>query len=607
MQIPKTSKKNVFFFMITLVLFNISFLVISSHVFGEEVSEVITTDTMFDGDLELSGNTTLTVKNCTYTVTGSTILKDEARLLLYNATFNTQGLGLFDFSLLRIESSTYSYGIKAHGYSMVTIIASDLPVIGENQLIELNDASLLRATDSTSLHVFVVANDQATVSITRCGPDINIQTGTGSSVVEVRESLITGLGAFGNSQINAINATLGDVFVAHQGVFIAESCFIVDRIGYYDHNSRILLSDCWVSYLIDGIIYHDQSLTLSGEDVMVGNYSTGVELINSNVTETDFILFLLGENGQYHLNDLTSDVLRVLVESSNVTAEALNMDDLVFYIGREASLYVRDSTFNRVISQATWGLILENCHINSIVFGDEMIQLLRIVNSTIVTSSGPAVFGGWATYAVIDSSMIRSDDVEVPDMLIFYINQLLLLDSSNIELEGEMGVNIVLYDSDITFSNLQIENLHNNLNSSKVKLVNDAQYTKYTTQPPNLVVKKIKVTPKRIKPGEFYTVSADVSNEGELLGDDLFVLYVDGEAVDEENLSLAGGKSKTLSFTLNEDRLGKHVVRLVDAEKRFVVSKLGLIEALLYTYGPVVGVTALLIGVVLYLKIFRRN
>jgi len=607
MQNHNVNEKNMVFLMIfCLVVFNFSFLITPSLVFGEEVSEVITTDTVHEGDLELTGNMTLSVRNCSYNVTGSTTLKDQARLMLYNATFNTWGLELQDFSLLRMEYSNYSWGLRANGYSMITIIGSYLTRLDENQLIELNDASLLRVTDSTSLHVNIISNDQSDVGITRCGPNINIQTGMGSSLVDVRESLITGLTVFGNSQVGAANSTLGDVYVANQGVFIAESCFIGNSIGYYDYHSRIILSDCWVRYLIDGIIYQDQSLTLSGEDIMLGNYSTGVELINCNVTETDYVLFLLGEDGQYHLDDLTSDVLRALIESSNVTAEALNLDDFVFYIGREASLYVWDSTFNRVIGQATWALILENCRANSILFGDEMIQLLRIFNSTIVSSSGPAVFGGWLTDAVIYSSVIRSDD-EVPDMLVFYLNRLILRDSSEIELGGEMGVKIELYDSDVTFSNLQIEYLHNNLNSSRVRLVNDANYSKYSTQPPNLVVKEIKIDPKRTKPRESCTVSAEVSNEGELLGVDTFVLYVDGEAVDEKELSLAGGASKTIKFTLAEDRLGKHVVSVGDAEKRFVVSKLGLIEALLFTYGPVVGVAALLIGAVLYLKMFRRN
>ena len=608
---------------ICLVIFDISFLIIPSHVFGEEVSEVITTDAVFEGDLVLSGNVTtdavfegdlvlsgnatLTVRDCVYNVTGFTTLKDQARLMLYNATFITDGLELQDFSLVRMESSTYGWGIKASGYTMITIVSSHFPTTDENQLIELNDASMLRVTDSMLLHLNVLANDQSDVTFARCGPDINIQTSTGSSLVDVRESFITGLTVFGGSQVYAANSTLGDVFVAYQGVFIAESCLIINRIGYYDYNSRILLSDCWVRYLIDGIIYRDQSLTLSGEDIRIGNYSTGAELIDCNVTETDFILFLLGEEGKYHLDNLTSDVLRVLIESGNVTAEALNVDDLVFYIGRESSLYVWDSTFNRVIGQATWALILENCKVDSIIFSDEMIQLLRIFNSTIVASSGPAIFGGWLTDAVIDSSTIRTDDAEYPDMLIIYLNQLILRDSSEIELQGEMGVKVELYDSDITLSNVQIESLHNNLNSSRVRLMNDANYSKYTTKPPNLVVKNIKVDPKRIKPGEQCTVSAEVFNEGELLGVEVFVLYVDGEAVNEKNLSLAGGASKTLSFTMSEDGLGKHVVRLGDAEKGFVVSKLGLIEALIYAYGPVVGVAVLLIGVVLFLKGFRRN
>lgn len=608
MQNHRADKKNKFFFLIIcLVVFNVSFLIIPSHAFGEEFSEVITTDAVFEGDLELSGNASLTVRDCVYNVTGSTTLKDQARLMLYNATFITDGLELQDFSLLRMESSIYGWGIKASGYSMITIVGSYLPPANENQLIELSGASLLGVTDSMLLHLNIVANDQSDVSFTRCGPDINIQTGMGSSLVDVRESSITSLTAFGSSQVSAANSSLGDVFVAYQGVFIAESCFILNSIGYYDYHSRILLSDCWVRYLIDGIIYQDQSLTLSGEDIRIGNFSTGAELIDCNVTETDFILFLLGEEGKYHLDDLTSDVLRVLIESGNVTAEALNVDDLVFYIGRESSLYVWDSTFNRVIGQATWALILENCKVDSIIFSDEMIQLLRIFNSTIVASSGPAIFGGWLTDAVIDSSTIRTDDPDYPDMLVIYLNRLTLRDSSEIELQGEMGVKVELYDSDITVSNMVIESLHNNLNSSRVRLVNDANYSKYTTQPPNLVVKGIKIDPKRIKPGGSCTVSAEAFNEGELLGFDTFVLYVDGEAVDEKELSLAGGASKTIKFTMTEDRLGKHVVRVGDAEKRLIVSKLGLIEALLFTYGPVVGVAALLIGAVLYLKMFRRN
>ena len=607
MQIRKTYVRNVFFFMIIcLTLFNISFSLIPSIVLGEEISEVITTDTVYEGDLELSGNSTLTIENCIYNVTGSTTIRDQARLILINATFNTMGLELYDSSLLKMASSTYGWGIKAHGYSMVTIIGSSLPPVYGPQFIELNDASLLRASDSASLYMFVVANDQSDVGLTRCGPDINIQTGQGSSLVGVRESMINGLTVFGNSQVYAANSILGDVFVAHQGLFIAESSVIVNSIGYYDYHSTILLSDSQVNYLIDGIIYEDQSLAFSGENIMIGNYSTGVELINCNVTETKYILFLLGEDGQYHLRDLTSDVLRVLVESSNVTAEAINSDDLVFFIGREASLYIRDSTFNVVIAQATWALILEDCRATSISFGEEMIQLLRIINSTIISPAGPAVIGGWATNMIIESSIIRSNDFgDVPDMAIIYLNQLILRDSSDIELEGDMAVMIELYNSDTTFSRMQIEGLHNNLNSSRVELVNGASYSKYTTQPPNLIVQKLEVAPRRVKPGESILVSAEISNEGEILGGDTFILHVDGEAIDETSLFLAGGASKSISFTINEAGLGKHVAKLDGIEKRFIVSNLSYIEMLFYTYGPVVGVVVLIIGVVLYLKMFR--
>jgi len=177
-----------------------------------------------------------------------------------------------------------------------------------------------------------------------------------------------------------------------------------------------------------------------------------------------------------------------------------------------------------------------------------------------------------------------------------------LRDSSDIELEGDMAAMIELYNVDTTFSRMQIEGLHNNLNSSRVELVNGAEYSKYTTKPPNLIVQKIEVVPRRVKPGESIF---EISNEGEILGGDTFILHVDGEEIDETSLSLAGGMSKSISFTINEVSLGKHIVKLDSTEKRFIVSNLSFIEAMLYTYGPVVGVVVLIIGVVLYLKIFR--
>ena len=70
-----------------------------------EQTKMVISDTLHEGDLILEGGVTLTVKNCVYNVTDSTILRDNSRLLITNATIRTVLFEIFDLSQLKAVSS----------------------------------------------------------------------------------------------------------------------------------------------------------------------------------------------------------------------------------------------------------------------------------------------------------------------------------------------------------------------------------------------------------------------------------------------------------------------------------------------------------------------
>jgi hypothetical protein len=559
-------------FLVTLVTLCIVFP--SETVFwtvsaSEEVT-VVTENTVLEGDLVVDGNEVLKVVSCAFNVNGTTILREQGKLLLVNATFDTNGLTLYDFSELKINSSTYSWGVKAYGYSTIKVTDSSFVSALRGQLVELSDASSISMYNSTSMNMLILLGGQADATVSGCGPAISIQTGTESNIVDIVDSMVPLLTVYGSSHVRAANSLLGEVVVAHDGVLVAESCFVTGSLGYYDYHAYVELRDCNVTTLIDGLIYRNVEASLEGEDIFLGNYTMGVENVNSEVADRRYVLFLLGEKGRYELADLTPKVVKVLIEASTVEARSMDEEDLAFFIGGNGYLTVEDSTFSWILAMTTSMLEVYNCHLQGIDFENDIISILRIVNSTVVPDEGPAISGGWATETLLESSLIDSPEGS-SDIDIEYLNVIMLRNVSDIVLTGTMGVSVMVYDSDVTFSSIAFENVYNDLNRSETLFVDGAKYTVYTSRPADLIIRDLKVTPKRVSLGAVVSITLTVENVGGLSGTDYFELTLDGRVIDGLEVKLAGGESRELEYQLTGDELGSHSVELGGETGDFVV------------------------------------
>ena len=567
---------------------------------GDNVT-LITENTVHEGDLTLDGNATLKIVGCFFSVTGTTVLRDQAKLVLLNATLDTNGLTLYDFSGLKVDSSIYSWGIKAYGYSTISVTNSSFLSTYRGQLIELSGAASLSMYNSTSENMLIRLLEMADATVYGSGPAISIQTGVDASTVSIVNSMIPFLGVYGNSVVEAVNSSLGEVVVAHSGALTADGCLITGSLGYFDYHATVRLSNSFVASLIDGLIYRDEEVSLIGEDIILSNYTMGVENINSTVIDKKYVLYLLGEKGRYRLVDLTPKVVKVLVEASEVTAESINLDDLVFFVGGNGVLIVEDSNFDRILAMTTLVIDIKNCRLGRIDFTNDIITVLWIVNSTIVSDEGSAVSGGWSTDVLIESSNIYSPEGS-PEISIDYLNALVFRNVSDVVLTGMMGVSAMVYDSKVNFSKIVIDRVYNDLNSSEIRFIDGAMYDTYLSRPSRFVFHGLEITPKRVEPGGVVDIQAMVENEGDLSGTEYVELMLDGDVVDGYEVTLEGGKSKELSFQLTSEDMGKHVVELGGVSGYLFVVDPNSLGEILRRHGLWFALIILIIVIFLFTK-----
>lgn len=533
---------------------------------------MVTSDTLHEGDLILEGGVTLLVKNCVYNVTGSTILRDNSQLLMTNATLHTGGLELFDLSQLRAVSSRLGGGIEANDYSSVVVVNSTLSPSSNPYEIELNQASSLKLLNSTPLNVLITGNHNSDIEISASGPDISVRTGDEQCQVEVANSGINEMHVSGWSEAEAVNTVFRRVTLTHAGAFNAVSCAFLDSFSSLDHRSRAHLSDCWVSNLIDGLKYEDVEASLRGDDIFREGHTRVVGLENSTVFETRYVLYLLGEAGVYRLENLTHRVVGVVVDSSDTTAGSIDNGGLTFYTRGAAILRVADSRFSGIVSESASLIEVADCTLGGIDFTGEIVGYLGVMNSTLVSETGPALRGGWLTSASLNASVIRSASPSIPDIHVEFMNSVDVEGIHGVSVAGRMAATLSVYDSDVRLHGVAVEHLHNDRGTSNVEFLDGASCSRLTTLPAELVVEGLTVQPARAAPGEGVSVSATVRNAGELGGSGTFALTLDGEEVGETEIILEGLSSRRVSFSLYPEGVGEHVVGFGDEEIVFTIS-----------------------------------
>ncbi|RLJ01882.1 MAG: hypothetical protein DRP11_03745 [Candidatus Aenigmatarchaeota archaeon] len=90
--------------------------------------------------------------------------------------------------------------------------------------------------------------------------------------------------------------------------------------------------------------------------------------------------------------------------------------------------------------------------------------------------------------------------------------------------------------------------------------------------PAEFEVSDLSVSPSEVEPGESVTVSATVSNVGEESGSYTVELKVDGVVVDSETVTLDGGTSTSVSFTVTSEVEGSHTVAVDGLSGSFTVT-----------------------------------
>ena len=90
-------------------------------------------------------------------------------------------------------------------------------------------------------------------------------------------------------------------------------------------------------------------------------------------------------------------------------------------------------------------------------------------------------------------------------------------------------------------------------------------------EPAAFILSNLVVSPSTVEPDETVTVSVTVMNVGEVEGSYTAELLIDGVKVDEYTVTLDGGFSETVEFTVTEDTDGTYTVSIGELSDSFTV------------------------------------
>ena len=78
-------------------------------------------------------------------------------------------------------------------------------------------------------------------------------------------------------------------------------------------------------------------------------------------------------------------------------------------------------------------------------------------------------------------------------------------------------------------------------------------------------------SPNEVSGGESLTISVDVTNTGEVEGSYTVVLKVNGSEVDTQDVTVAGGETETVTFSVSREEAGDYTVEVDDQSGSFTV------------------------------------
>jgi DNA-binding beta-propeller fold protein YncE len=103
-------------------------------------------------------------------------------------------------------------------------------------------------------------------------------------------------------------------------------------------------------------------------------------------------------------------------------------------------------------------------------------------------------------------------------------------------------------------------------------------------QPANFVISHLAIEPTEVDAGTPFTITVNVTNTGDLVGQYDVELEVAGEIVDTEGVVLKGGKSRTVTFELSEEDPGTYTITVNGQTGSVTVKQSGCFIATA-TYG----------------------
>jgi hypothetical protein len=124
--------------------------------------------------------------------------------------------------------------------------------------------------------------------------------------------------------------------------------------------------------------------------------------------------------------------------------------------------------------------------------------------------------------------------------------------------------------------------------------------------PAQLSASSLSITPQQVQPGRDVTISINVANTGGATGSYNAVLYINGVVEDSQSVSVAGGTSKNVIFTVSKTKAGVYDVSLAGQSGQFeVVGGGGWFGGGLGTGGIIAIVVVIIILIVAVVFILR--
>ena len=104
-------------------------------------------------------------------------------------------------------------------------------------------------------------------------------------------------------------------------------------------------------------------------------------------------------------------------------------------------------------------------------------------------------------------------------------------------------------------------------------IVSDLSQDFTVLKPAEFTLSTMQISEDVVEPGDDITVSAEVSNIGEVPGDYKVTLKMDGEDVDSQTPTVNGGEQQTVSFIVSSKDPGNHDLAAGDLAQSFKVLK----------------------------------